>query len=452
MYGMPLSQALVLLAAVVVLLAATRWRPFHPFVALLAIASAFGLIAGFTTAQLGRVFGGGFAEKIYAPGLVILAAAFVAGLAEGSGGSAWLADAFARGRSSRANWTTALFGLIAGLGATPAAAFALLSPLLPALGGSTAHGRRNAALTLALAISAAHGLLLTTPVSIAAVAILGADWHRVLLFGLPLAALLTACGALFAGRLHDDAGVTDVPDRSNAGAGRKSAAAALVLLAATVIPLLLIMVQSLGDIPSEPLGGGSKRELVLGAGRPLILFMVAVGIMLLGRLPASAKRLADGKWTALLLADTVSVLLTVCAAGGLQRICQQTGMGEMLGERMLEWPLSALGVIAPLVVAAALKTLQGSSLVASITTAGMIQPILPALGLSGADGKALAALAIGAGAMTIPHVNDEYFWLVADRAGLAPLRNFAAFSVGTLLQGFIAAAALMAAATLFLHA
>jgi GntP family gluconate:H+ symporter len=73
----------------------------------------------------------------------------------------------------------------------------------------------------------------------------------------------------------------------------------------------------------------------------------------------------------------------------------------------------------------------------------MTQPMMTPLGLGGTDGKAFAALAIGAGAMTMSHVNDEYFWLVADRAGLAPLRGLTAFSIGTLLQGLIAAAALL---------
>jgi GntP family gluconate:H+ symporter len=72
-----------------------------------------------------------------------------------------------------------------------------------------------------------------------------------------------------------------------------------------------------------------------------------------------------------------------------------------------------------------------------------VQPLLVALGLGDANGKALAALAIGAGAMTVSHINDEYFWLVTESAGLRPLRGFAAISLGTLLQGVIAVAALL---------
>ena len=45
----------------------------------------------------------------------------------------------------------------------------------------------------------------------------------------------------------------------------------------------------------------------------------------------------------------------------------------------------------------------------------------------------LSLLALGA--MTVSHVNDEYFWLVTGSGGLSPLRGLALGTVGTLLQG-----------------
>ena len=88
-------------------------------------------------------------------------------------------------------------------------------------------------------------------------------------------------------------------------------------------------------------------------------------------------------------------------------------MAEMLAERLAGWHGWVVGgVLAPFVVAAAMKTLQGSSLVAAITAAGIVHPLVDV------NAKALAALAVGAGAMTVSHVNDEYFWVVTQSAGL----------------------------------
>jgi len=444
MYGMPLSQALVFFASLIILILATQWRHFHPFLVIVAMASAFGFIAGFPTAQLGSVFGSGFSEKIYSPGLVIVAAGFVAGLAESTGASDRLTVIIDHWRWLGSSWMAGFLGLIAGLGASPAAAFALLTPLLRSIGGDRVQARTRTTIALALAISASHGLVLLSPIPIAAVAILDAEWGRATLFGLPLALLLAAFGAAFAGWFAP-VGAAPEPQRMEPTslAREQRGGSAIVLLLATAIPLLLLMVQSLGDIPSEPLGGGPARELVLGIGRPLILFLVAVGIMTIGHLRQGFSLLADADWTKNILGKLAGILLIVCAAGGLQRLCQDTGMAEVLGERLLDWHVGQLGVLIPFLVAAVIKTLQGSSLVAAITTAGMVQPILIPLGLGDANGKALAALAVGAGAMAISHINDEYFWLVADRAGLTPLRGLTAFSLGTLLQGLIAAAALL---------
>jgi len=446
MYGMPLSQALVFFAAVVIVIAAIQWRHFHPFLVIVAVATVFGFVAGFPTAQLGLDFGGGFSEKIYSPGLVIIAAALVAALAESDGASDRLMAAIERCRSNRkwlgSNWIAGFLGLIAGIGASPAAAFALLTPLLRPIGGETAPARKRTALALGLAISASHGVVLLAPVLIAAIAILGAQWSRAALFGLPLAVLLCAFAAAFAGTL---AGGETEPAQSepHPAAQQQTGGSATALVLAAAIPLLMLMEQSLGDMPSEPLGGGPARELVLGIGRPLILFVVAVGIMIAGQPRQSFGLLTGSAWTDGIFGKVVGVVLIVGAAGSLQRLCQETGMAERIGERVLGWDAGPFGVLIPFAVAALIKTLQGSSLVAAITTAGMVEPILIPLGLGGTNGRALAALAVGAGAMTISHINDEYFWLVADRAGLSPLRGLTAFSLGTLLQGFIAAAALV---------
>jgi gluconate:H+ symporter, GntP family len=439
MAGQPLLQALLFLASVVVLVAVTRSRGLHSFVAIAAVASIFGLLAGQSVGFVGKTFGTGFSQALYSPGLVIVAAALVGGVAEQTAASAWLAAKIDRWHRLRSTRLAALVGVVAGIAASPASAFVLLMPLVRA----AAPKNGAAPLAMALAISAGHGLLLVSPVVIAAASILDARYSRVALFGLPLAVVLGVLAAAWTQWLP---ALNGAPPREMSAAGDQSGRwSALTLLAATAVPLLLLMVRSVGDIPSEPLGGGSAREMVLGLGRPLTLSWLAVGIMILGLWRPSAKLFTDPNWTARAIGDAAGILLIVGAAGGFQRLCQETGMAELLGERLGSWPG---GVLVPFLIAATIKTLQGSSLVAAITAAGMVQPLLAGLGLAGENATALAALAIGAGAMTVSHVNDEYFWLVANGVRLSPLRGLQRFSAGTLLQGVIAAAALLALAAL----
>ena len=440
MSGMPLVEALGFIAFVVILLAATR--RVHPFLAIVVAASVFGLACGFSISFLGKAFGTGFAEMIYSPGLVIVAGGFIAALADSGGAANRLAAVIQQRPWLAGNKTAAVLGLIAGIGASPATAFALLTPLLPAVGRAAPGQGSGTTTVLALSISASHGLVLFSPIPIAAVSILGADWSRVALFGLPLAASLAAFSAVAVRWLP--LSPPPATDEIAANAAQQSLWPTLVFMLALAIPLLLLMEQSIGYMPSEPLGGGPSRELVLGVGRPLILFLIGVGIMAIGNGPQAFKLLGDTAWTTRVIANVASVLLIVCAAGGLQRLCQETGMAELLAERFSNWHVGLYGgVLIPFLVAATLKTLQGSSLVAAIAAAGMVQPLLVSLGLSDANGKALAALAVGAGAMTLSHVNDEYFWLVTDRAGLTPPRGLATFGIGTLLQGIFAVVVLV---------
>src|SRR5262249_6286486 len=294
-----------------------------------------------------------------------------------------------------------------------------------------------------------HGLALVSPIPIAAAAIIDGPWSRVALFGVPLAVLLAALGAAWSRWLA----VTDMspqaPMQDAPAAPKPSGWSAAVLVIATAIPLALLIVQSLGDIPSEPLGGGTAREMVIGVGRPLVLLVVGIGIMVIGNARLAGKRLADDAWHTGVFAAVAGALLAVGAAGGLQRLCQETGMAELLGEHVSAWHHSgAPALLMIFLIAAAIKTLQGSSLVAAITAAGIAQPLLIPLGLDAANARALAALAVGAGAMTVSHINDDYFWLVSVTGGIPPLRALAVLTAGTLMQGIVAVAVLMIIAAL----
>src|SRR5580704_3159618 len=191
MTGVPAAQALVFAISVIAVIAAIRAR-FHPFLVLTIVASAFGLIVGLSVGLLGKAFGNGFSEALNLPGLVIVAMVLVAGIAEQTGTTGSLATVGRRPWLGSSDWMMAIVGLVAGVAASPAAALALLSPLLQR-GGEKSWSERNAT-RVALAISAGHGLIWLSPVPIAAGAILGAGWQRVAVFGVPVAVVSAAIG------------------------------------------------------------------------------------------------------------------------------------------------------------------------------------------------------------------------------------------------------------------
>ena len=124
-----------------------------------------------------------------------------------------------------------------------------------------------------------------------------------------------------------------------------------------------------------------------------------------------------------------------------------TGMGGALGSIIQTIPLeyyiqeistfSSLGILIPFIIAALLKTAQGSSTVAIITTSSIIFPLLPVLGLDSEMGKVWAIMALGVGSMTVSHANDSYFWIVSQMSGMDVKTAYKTHTFGTLLQGFV---------------
>jgi len=100
-----------------------------------------------------------------------------------------------------------------------------------------------------------------------------------------------------------------------------------------------------------------------------------------------------------------------------------------------------LGIWLPFLIAAGIKTAQGSSTVAIITTAGLLAPLLETLGLASDTHRALVVIAIGAGAMVVSHANDSYFWVVTQFSGMDVKTGYKLQTLGTLVQGSVAALA-----------
>jgi len=128
-------------------------------------------------------------------------------------------------------------------------------------------------------------------------------------------------------------------------------------------------------------------------------------------------------------------ILIVTAAGGMfGMVIKATGVGEEMG-RLLTG--TGIGLLVPFLIAAVMKTAQGSSTVAIITAASFVAPMLPALALDSEWGRLLAMLSMGAGSMVVSHANDSYFWVVSNFAGLDINTTLKVYSPATLIMGIV---------------
>jgi GntP family gluconate:H+ symporter len=398
--------------------------------ALLVGGLAFALLSRESLGASGEAMSLGFAQTVESLGFSVIAGAIVTAMLERTG----IADRIAvigkldtpGGRS-----TSVVLGLCASFVPSAPVALALLRPWCRVLRGPSAASRAAGVTTMALALSAGQAFIYPSVIVLATGTILKIKLVPLLLIGVPLAIVTSVVGAWFVARMAPRvAGTARCPARSGSDAPPAAATADMLsIILPTLLPIALLSVASYAQMATEPLGRDGRDILGFYA-KPRVILVLCLGMALLGALRSRATTPGSAGWIETAFAVSVGPLLATGIAGGFAAVLQNTGMAEQLAERVFEL---RLGIFVPFLAAALMKTLHGSSLVATLTAAGMLEPLLPALGLDAASGRVLAACAIGAGTL-ISHVNDPYFWLVADIAELNPVQALRLHSAGTVVQ------------------
>ena len=373
--------ALVLPFAVVAIVLLIQRLRVPPFLALMVVVVAYGIATEMTFQSIGKAFGLGFVAALEQTGLLVMAGALVGRLLI---------------KQPLPAPAAALAGALAGLGGSASGALALLQPAGRAAG-------------LALILLAAHALVAPSPLAVAAASVVHADIATMAWIAVPVAIVAAAFTWWLFVRGDTEHGSLPLG------------------WLAIAIPIALLIVQSIAQMPSEPLGKGGAREFYTGISKPLALAVLAIALALV----------LSRRWQPALLADTswAPLLLTVGAAGGFARVLDETGMAELLAEYMLD---PRLGLLVPFLAAATVKTMQGNSLSAVLTASGMVEPMLPALGLDSPTGRALAAAAVGAGSIAICHVNDPFFWIASHMAGVTPAKGLRLIGLGSSVVALVA--------------
>ncbi len=167
-------------------------------------------------------------------------------------------------------------------------------------------------------------------------------------------------------------------------------------------------------------------------GTPIIA--IAVGVLFALYILVAQKRTGDFyELTNETLKITGPILFITAAGGVLGTVIANTSMVDFIKENSTT--LAALGLMFPFLLSAILKTAQGSSTVAITTTAGILAPMLATIGLDTPILVALTVIAIGAGAMTVSHANDSYFWVVTNFGNMKVGDGYKTQTLGTLIVG-----------------
>jgi gluconate:H+ symporter, GntP family len=198
-----------------------------------------------------------------------------------------------------------------------------------------------------------------------------------------------------------------------------------------VVPLLLIGLKSLVGLIDKDGGSLISRIFVL-PGEPI--FALSVGVILALLLIKKRSIISVNSIISEAIVKAGPILIVTAAGGMFGMVIQATGTGESMGKFLAG---TSIGILVPFLIAVVMKTAQGSSTVAIITTASLVAPMLSMLGLDSEWGRLLAILSMGAGSMVISHANDSYFWVVANFSEIDPDATLKVYSSSTLVMGLV---------------
>lgn len=436
---------LLLLAVGFIVVATTRWR-LHPFLALLTAAFGYGIASRtLSLEQVVESVNAGFGGTIGYIGIVILAGTVIGTFLEKSGGAYRLAESTLRLVGRRhVPLSMGIMGYVVGIPVFCDSAFVILCPLARALSRKVRISPAASVMALSLGLYATHTMVPPTPGPVAAAGLLGADLGLVILWGALVSLIALAAGWLFA--IAFAARIRFESESEPAGEASEeidtAAPSTLRSIVPILLPIVLIVARSISQFPTHPLGQGNFDALVGFVGQPVVALLIGVLFAFLLPRKLTTEMLSTSGWVGQAMVAAAGIIIITGCGGAFGKVLQNAGIAEVVGRYLGAG--AGLGIWLPFLLAAALKTAQGSSTVAIITTAGIMAPLLATLGLDGATAKALVVVAIGAGSMVVSHANDSYFWVVTGLSGMTASQGYKLQTLGTLVQGTVAALAVWA--------
>ncbi len=426
---------LYLFISIVLIIFLTARVKIHPFIALLLVALLYGVLAGIPLLQIVSSVNEGFGATLGKIGIIIVLGVIIGAFLEHSGGAYALAEKILTliGRK-RVLPAMGITGYIVSIPVFADSGFLLIAPLNKSLSKRAGLSLAGTAVALALGLTVTHTLVPPTPGPVATAGLLSADLGLVMVLALPVSVLALIPGLLFAAKYASRTFIPPDPETSEAeiAARLKEAPGVLKSSLPILVPIVLIISRSVvalfGASPGDPLPG-----FISFIGEPVIALLIGMFLALLlpGTLHADTMLSTSG-WVGKALTGSASIILITGAGGMFGKVLQDSGIAELLGTSLSSVRLS---IWLPFVLAAAMKTAQGSSTVAMITAASIISPMMGTLGFDSEMEKALVAISIGAGSMVFSHANDSFFWVVTQLSGMDVKTGYRLFSAGTCVLG-----------------
>ena len=461
MTGIPLL--IVFCLAIAIMIIAISKFKIHPFLSLMGTSLLLAIVVGLPLAKIPGIIGSGFSGVFSSIGIVIILGALIGLILERTGAAIRLADVVIRCVGEKhPQLALMLMGWIVSIPVFCDSGFVILNPIRKALCRKL-QGTSPVGMAVALSggLYVAHVFIPPTPGPIAAAGSLGLADN---LAGVILVGILASIPALIAAYIvslyiskKNISVQNNMEEENDTEASYEELVASFHKLpgaAASFAPIIMpIILMAAGSIVAMAGMNGALATGLKFLGNPIIALTVGLffAIYLLtttNKMPSFASITDE-------TLKTVGPILFITDAGGvLGKVITEAGFVDFMKTNAAF--LASVGVFFPFIISAILKTAQGSSTVAITTTAGIMgmysdsASMMSALGLNSEMAALLTVMAIGAGAMTVSHANDSYFWVVTNFTGMDPQDGYRTQTLMTLVVGIVSMLAIFLASLILL--
>ncbi|MBU5616162.1 GntP family permease [Psychrobacter sp. TAE2020] len=432
-----------LVLTILFIIFATAKLKWHPFLVLILSAFLVALFYQVPLDSVAKTIADGFGGILGYIGLVIVFGTIIGLILEKTGAAIVMAETVINLLGPRfPTLTMSIVGAVVSIPVFCDSGFVILNSLKESLAERLKVSSVAMSVALATGLYATHTFVPPTPGPIAAAGNLGLESNLglVIMVGIVVTTVAVLAGWLWSNRFlnvepdnidADNAAAVTLPANMKSREDYNKLPSATMAFLPIIVPIVLICLSSFANFPTAPLGDGLMAELLIFIGNPLTALLIGLFLSFL---------LIEGNDKTQQVSDAISqglvvaapILLITGAGGAFGAMLKVTPIGDYLGTTL---SALGLGIFMPFIVSAALKTAQGSTTVALVTTSAMVAPLLGQIGLDSELGRVFCVMAIGAGAMTISHANDSFFWIVSQFSRMSVAQAYKAHSVATGIQG-----------------
>ena len=451
MSGIALIVCFVI-AIILMILMISKFK-VHPFLALMSISLVLAVVAGIDLSKIPAMIGVGFSGTFKSIGIVIIFGTIIGTVLEKTGAALKLADMVVKlVGQRRPELAMLIMGWVVGIPVFCDSGFVVLNSIREALYKKISASPVAMSVALSGGLYASHVFIPPTPGPIAAAGTLGLGGNLllVIIMGTVVSVPVLVAVYFFSKSIAKSVTISDKEADATITASYEellkkfgTLPSGFLSLAPIIMPIIFMAVGSVVDVLAKQ-GMLDKAALLpkifLFLGNPIIA--LAIGVIFCVFLLAETKKMREFDHITNESLKIAGPILFITAAGGvLGNVITEAGFVNFIKENAST--IKAIGIFFPFIISAVLKTAQGSSTVAIITTASIMgafsadNSLMHTLGFTSEISAALCVMAIASGAMCVSHANDSYFWVVTNFSKMTADQGYRTQTAMTFIMGVV---------------